>query len=222
MKKINVLLAAALLCMSTAAFAEENIATSTPTIEKTDEVATVSETLKPKFDFDDLVFETEDNPVSTEAPKAEEKPTDAPTASAVATATPANPKEIKKVCGVDIPAGRYKVTGSGILKTMNSDGLMKSESVVSSNGNGIIVLLEDGDILLMNPLDGQEKAKLKFEKASTDPSAVTAVEKSNNSKTNPKTGDSDAELKIFAAVAAFALAAFAALELLKKRKSKNN
>ena len=54
MKKINVLLAAALLCMSTAAFAEENIATSTPTIEKTDEVATVSETLKPKFDFDDL------------------------------------------------------------------------------------------------------------------------------------------------------------------------
>lgn len=237
--KICALAATIVLSLSSFAFAEENIPVPTSEIEKIDEVAATSATAKPKFDLG-YIFESEDEPKETIEPKKEDEskndkaddkekeleatksPEAKTTQAPVKTPKPDDANIIKKVCGKDIPAGRYKVTGTGVLKTTYADGRMKSESVVSSDENGVVVLLEDGDILLMEPLEGQEKAKLKFDKASTDASDAVALEKKNDAKVNPKTGDSDAELKAFVGVAACAVAMLAILEVIKKKKSKNN
>ena len=168
-------------------------------------------TLKPKFDFDSLdkqsefIFDFSD------------EKTDGTTNATVT--------EIKKVCGVDIPAGRFSITGSGKLVVTSSTGAKKSESVVSETpvaGQSVktaVVLLEDKDVLTITPLAGQEKARLKFNKVTTEniTSTPTPVKSANDNKTNPKTGDNG--IGIVVGVAALAVLAFVALEVLKRKNS---
>ena len=195
---------------------DETVDISTISVEfaaKTNVVATPvpTSTLKPKFDFDSLdkqsefIFDFSD------------EKTDGTTNATVT--------EIKKVCGVDIPAGRFSITGSGKLVVTSSTGAKKSESVVSETpvaGQSVktaVVLLEDKDVLTITPLAGQEKARLKFNKVTTEniTSTPTPVKSANDNKTNPKTGDNG--IGIVVGVAALAVLAFVALEVLKRKNS---
>ncbi len=172
-------------------------------------------TLKPKFDLDatdssnDFVFDFGND----------QKTNDKEPTSTV--------KEIKKVCGTDIPAGRFAVTGNGKFKITSANGSEKASYTVSENANGTtavkaaVVVLEDKDVITMSPLDGQEKAKLKFAKAETNDVKATAtpVKPTDTNKTNPKTGDGN--MGIIVGVAVLAIFAIAGLEIL-KRKTGNN
>ena len=166
-------------------------------------------TLKPKFDFDSL------NKQSEFVFDFSDEKTDNATATTVT--------EIKKVCGEDIPAGRFSITGNGKLVVTSATGAKKSESVVSETpvaGQSVktaVVLLEDKDVLTITPLEGQEKARLKFNKVTTENVAgtPTPVKPANDTKTNPKTGDGG--IGIVVGVAALAVLAFVALEVLKRK-----
>ena len=137
-------------------------------------------------------------------------------------------KEVKKVCGKDIPAGRYTVSGHGILKITSANGSEKSVSVISEtpeegkSQKESVVFIEDGDILNITPLDGQEKARLKFDKVATTDAAGAVVPKATQApqKTNPKTGDASVAFLII--VASLAILAFASLEVIKRRKINKN
>ena len=174
--------------------------TAAPTVKPTVKpaVETARPTLRPKFDFDDLseqaglVFGTDNTDMDTDSPK-----------------------QITKVCGKDIPPGRYVVSGSGNLKITRANGTVKGE--VKVNQNKGTVLLEKDDVLTMTPLEGEEKAKLKFEVAESTTGDVAKVTPDN--KTNPKTGDGDGAGYIAILVAGMAALAFAALEILKRKKS---
>lgn len=174
-------------------------------------------TLAPKFDFDSLdstnefIFDFADEFTDTES----EDPTK-------------TSKEIRKVCGKDIPAGRFSVTGNGVLKITSANGSVKNELVIAENpvnGNGVktaVVLLETGDVLTITPLEGTEKARLKLNKVTTDAVSATAtpVQPVVDTKTNPKTGDGNVGIVI--GVALFAVLAFVGLEILKRRGKTNN
>lgn len=157
-------------------------------------------TPRPKFDFDELseqaglIFGTDDNQGSENQ-------------------TP--DKQIVKVCGKDIPPGRYVVSGSGNLKITRANGTVKGEAQL--NGNKGVVLLEVNDVISISPLNGQEKAKLRFDVASSTTGDVEKI--TPQDKTNPKTGDDDSATAIAISVAVLALAAFAGLEILKRKKS---
>lgn len=162
-----------------------------------------------------------------------------------ATLPPSKPiTTIKKVCGEDIPAGRFSVTGNGNLKISSSTGSVKSEAIISENpveGKSVktaVVLLESGDVLDITPLEGEEKARLKFNKINTTTPAASATTNDKNgdrkaniatptpknpaqaAKTNPKTGDDGVGILI--GVAAFAVVAFVALEIIKRKKRNNS
>lgn len=137
-------------------------------------------------------------------------------------------KEITKVCGKDIPAGRYLVTGSGKLKIASSAGNEKSSYVISDSdkyGKAVkqaVVVLEDGDVITIIALEGTEKASLSFAKAGTQAGAQknaspTPIKSDDADKTNPKTGDSGVGMIIAIAVAA--LVAFSGLEFIKRKKN---
>lgn len=173
-------------------------------------------TLKPKFDFESLEKQSEFIfDFSGESKDGE-------TTGASDTVS-----EIKKVCGTDIPAGRFSVTGNGKLKISSATGSVKSESVVSETpvaGKSVktaVVLLENGDVLSITPLEGDEKARLKFNKVTTAATTATAtpVKPTDAAKTNPKTGDGNVGIVI--GVALVALLAVGMLEYM-KRKSKTN
>ena len=177
---------------------------------------TPASTLKPKFDFDSLEKQNEFIFDFSNEPKNGE------------TTDPSNKiNEIRKVCGTDIPAGRFSVTGNGKLKILSAAGNVKSESVVSETpvaGKSVktaVVLLEKDDVLSITPLEGDEKARLKFNKVTTAATTATAtpVKPTDASKTNPKTGDGDVGIVI--GVALIALLAVGMLEYV-KRKSKTN
>ena len=169
-------------------------------------------TLKPKFDLnesDDIEggivfdFETEKDSKSD------------------ATATT---KELVKVCGKDIPEGRFVVSGNGKLKITTKTGNVKSSYTIKEDANNTdsvknaVVLLEKGDVITITPLDGDEKGRLKFDKVSTDALTSTATPKnpSDADKTNPKTGDNN--LGIVIGVGVLAILVLAGLELVKRRK----
>lgn len=172
-------------------------------------------TLKPKFELDDagsnndFVFDFGNDQKTTD--KEPEPIT----------------KEIKKVCGTDIPAGRFAVTGNGKFKITSANGSEKASYTVSENANGTtavktaVVVLEEKDVITMSPLDGQEKAKLKFAKVETNSIKTTAtpIKPTDANKTNPKTGDGN--IGIIVGVAVLAIFAIAGLEIL-KRKTGNN
>ncbi len=172
-------------------------------------------TLKPKFDFDSLDKQNEFIFDFSEEFKGGTAPSTGTT------------NEIKKVCGQDIPAGRFSVTGNGKLKISSAAGAVKSESVVSETpvaGQSVktaVVLLEDGDVLSITPLKEGEKARLKFNKVTTAATTATAtpVQPTAVAKTNPKTGDGS--VGIIIGVAMLAALTVALLEFL-KRKSRTN
>lgn len=137
-------------------------------------------------------------------------------------------KEITKVCGKDIPAGRYVVTGSGSLKITSSSGTEKASYVISDSGkyaNAVkqaVVVLEDKDVITITALDGTEKASLSFAKAGAQNAAgtntsPTPVKPADADKANPKTGDSG--VGVIIAIAAVALVALGGLEMLKRKKN---
>ncbi len=178
--------------------------TAAPTVKPTEKpaVETARPTLRPKFDFDDLsekaqgiIFNTDDDT----------KPD----------GTQASGKQTVKVCGTDIPPGRYVVSGSGNLKITRANGTVKGD--VKVNNTKGTVLLEKGDVLTITPLDGEEKAKLRFDAATSTTGEVGKVSPQN--KTNPKTGEGDNAPFIAIAVGLLALAAFAGLEILKRKKT---
>lgn len=175
----------------------------------------VEETPAPKFDFDSL--EKQDEFIFDFADEFKES----------TTGTSNKSNEITKVCGKDIPAGRFSITGNGKLKISSATGSVKSESVVSETpvaGKSVktaVVLLEDGDVLSITPLDGEEKARLKFNKVTTATTTATAtpIKSTASPKTNPKTGDGSVGIVI--GVALLAVLAVGALEYM-KRKSRSN
>lgn len=229
MKKINsvILLTAVSLLFSAHAFAAdeaEGVTVDEP--KQIEEVSATTATLAPKFDLNSNEFEfgdTKDDRQPTEVPGkvAEPEKTAEPAPTPDSTSGTENSKEIRKVCGVDIPPGRYNVSGSGVLMITSSNGQTKSEDIISpTDKKNTVVLLEEGDILKMTPLEGEEKSKLKFDKAGTDPSDVTAVKKDDD-KTNPKTGDND-ELAVIGVLAVVAVAALGLLEVIKRKKKNSN
>ncbi|MBQ3125064.1 MAG: hypothetical protein IJC09_06580 [Clostridia bacterium] len=175
----------------------------------------VKETPAPKFDFDSL--EKQDEFIFDFADEFKES----------TTGTSNKSNEITKVCGKDIPAGRFSITGNGKLKISSATGSVKSESVVSETpvaGKSVktaVVLLESGDVLSITPLDGEEKARLKFNKVTTATTTATAtpIKSTASPKTNPKTGDGSVGIVI--GVALLAVLAVGALEYM-KRKSRSN
>lgn len=158
--------------------------TPTPYVSKS------KSTPKPKFDFDvlentdEFVFDFTDLGGTLDK---DEKNTDG-------TQTV---KTITKVCGDDIPPGRFSVTGNGKLRILSSAGGVKNEYVISENPSSsaetktVVTVLESGDVLSITPLDGTEKASLKFNKVKGESSENTVSPKSpgQDSKSNPKTGD---------------------------------
>lgn len=136
---------------------------------------------------------------------------------------PGTTKEIKKICGKDIPAGRFLVTGNGGLKITSANGGVKETLVISENpvsGKSVkqqVVILAEGDVLTIVPLDGDEKARLKFNKITTETATNTAAPVSTIApvKANPKTGDNGIGIAI--GVAVLAVLAFAGLEVLKHK-----
>ncbi len=172
-------------------------------------VATVKpvSTPAPKFDFDSIeeVVIGVENDLKNETTK----------------------KETKKVCGVDIPEGRFSVTGNGVLSITTEAGRLKGTAVISEDPKvamsveTVIANLTKGDVITITPLDGYEKASIKFSKVATEPgdTSITPVD-SNGDKTNPKTGDGSTAMLI--TVSVLAVLAFAALEVLKRRGNSNN
>ena len=138
-------------------------------------------------------------------------------------------KEITKVCGKDIPAGRYIVTGSGNLKITSSTGTQKATHLIADSDKSIdavkqaVVVLEDGDVITITALDGTEKASLSFSKAGTQSADTstkttpTPVKSADQDKANPKPGDSG--MGMIVAIALAALVAFGGLELIKRKKN---
>ncbi len=196
------------------------IATSTPTTKPTvAPTAKPTTTLKPKFELDnanatsefvfdfDSEFADEDGDNKTGADN--------------------KTKEIKKVCGKDIPAGRFGVSGNGQLKITSANGSQKSEYIINEKPSkpaevkDAVVVLEEGDVITIKAVDGQEKAKLKFDKVATDTAKTTATPvKADDKKNNPKTGDSN--MGIIIGIGVFAVLAVAGLELLKRKGRTNN
>lgn len=168
-------------------------------------------TPKPKFDLDSL--ENGDKEIVFDLADGTIKTPDGADGEAV--------KSIEKVVGKDIPADRYKVTGGGNLKITSANGLVKYEVTIDDKNESEVVLLEDGDVIKITALEGEESAKLSFNKASTDnqaPAKVTVAPK----KTNPKTGEDGMGIGITLGIVVLIGGAIVGLEILKRKKNGNN
>ncbi len=180
-------------------------------------------TAKPKFEIttpveSEKVILTEKSD-STEQPEVTEAPA----------ATEAPVKEKKLVCGTDIDAGRYVVTGNGIVKVESKTGTLESEAMLNDGTvEGIdgeestIITVSDGDVVTLLPLEGQEKASVALEKTNSGSSAAnttrTSDGKTTSDKTNPKTGDTSTVA--VCVVMVLAVAGISVLELLKRKRVK--
>lgn len=187
---------------------------------------------------------------ATEAPKATEETateTVAPTAETAPKETNSAVKEDKNgvvilpqgeyVCGEDIDAGRYTMTGNGKVHVYTENGELKSTIALkdkNSSANGV-------EEYLINLLDG-EKIKVESEtkftpytasttakpKATSTPKASSSTKAttkptstpkatSKPSKNNPKTGD-NTPIVALVSIGVLAAGAFAFIEI-KKRKN---
>ena len=151
-------------------------------------------------------------PAATDAPAAEaddytvevaaSDPEEVVAAASTATAAPAaaasptpeaiEVNEVKKVCGKDMTAGRYLVSGNGIVRIQGADGTLKSETTVTDGSSGVdgvgafVASIVDGDVITASPLPGKDKPSVKFEKTNspTSPTAANAAAANANSKVN--------------------------------------
>lgn len=171
----------------------------------------------------------------TEEPAPTEEATELGTEAPAETLTPDAPvKSTIKTVGKDIDAGRYIVSGNANIKITDKNGKLKSEEVVtdgtlSKDAKGVkqfIVNLNDGDIITITPLEGQEKAPVSFEKTNTTAAASTDKNKSKTNtaktaaeskKSNPKTGDTGMAVGMIFGIMAVCGMGYGALEFLKRR-----
>lgn len=166
-------------------------------------------TQKPKFELDsldngreDIVFDLADGTIKGPGTETEEK-------------------QVIKTVGNDIPADRYAVKGNGKLTITSANGMVKYESTISDATGTTVVLLENGDVIKITALDGQDTARLNFSKAATDVTAPGTVTQAP-AKTNPKTDDSSMSTGVVIGVLAFIALAVTGLEILKRKKNGNN
>ncbi len=128
-------------------------------------------------------------------------------AGETATADPNLASKIKtKVCGKDIDPGKYTVSGNGKVIIADKNGILLGENVVTDGTidgvDGVrkfSVTLHDGDVIVIAPVGGMEKATVKFENVSSGsdkPNTAVSSQTSDKDssaktpkKTNPKTGD---------------------------------
>lgn len=131
------------------------------------------------------------------------------------------------LCGKDIPAGRYVMSGSGRVRVYSGDGTVKSTVALKEKGenvNGVeeyIVNLLDGEKLSADStvtLQPHTASATSSPKPTKTPSAAkaTATPKAETSdKTNPKTGDA-APIAIVFAVGLMSIAAVVFIEIRKR------
>lgn len=201
-------------------------------------------------DLDWSIVSTVKKVEATEAPKATEEAateTVAPTVETAPKETNSTVKEDKNgvvilpqgeyVCGEDIDAGRYTMTGNGKVHVYTENGELKSTIALkdkNSSANGV-------EEYLINLLDG-EKIKVESEtkftpytasttakpKATSTPKASSSTKAttkptstpkttSKPSKNNPKTGD-NTPIVALVSIGVLAAGAFAFIEI-KKRKN---
>ncbi|MGN1201817.1 MAG: LPXTG cell wall anchor domain-containing protein [Eubacterium sp.] len=135
-----------------------------------------------------------------------------------------------------ITAGRYVMKGNALVSIKDKDGKIKTEeTVIDGSVEGVegvsqlIVTLEDGDAIIIQPIDGQTNAPISLEKtnvssATEKPSGSSATEKpaataSASSKSSPKTGDNGIALGMLGGIMAVAAAGFGGLGIIKRRKT---
>lgn len=130
------------------------------------------------------------------------------------------------LCGKDIPAGRYVMSGSGKVRVYSADGTLKSTVALKGKGenaNGVeeyIVNLIDGEKIATDTtitLQPHTSTATPTPKPSKSPSAAraTATPKSAASKTNPKTGGA-APIALVSAVGLMSIAAVVFIEIKKR------
>ena len=174
--------------------------------------------------------------------------TAAPAAAASPTPEAVEVNEVKKVCGKDMTAGRYLVSGNGIVRIEGADGSLKSETTVTDGSNSgvdgvgaFVASIVDGDIITAAPLPGKEKPLVKFEKTNspTSPASASVAASNTNanstkaaakataaptakpktaSKSNPKTGEDSAEIAWICSLMAAMAAGVVGLEIVKRKK----
>ncbi len=187
-------------------------------------------------EYGDELFSEPDTAVLSKVVKPNQAPTDADE-EVEKTEEIIENAGVTKVCGEDITAGRYLVSGNGIVVVTDKDGNLKGEITVTDGLiDGIdgvdvcVTTITDGDVVTVYPLEGMEKPSIKFEKTNTSVTsaasdgsgdAAASARQTAASKANPKTGDSkqNAALYIIMALSAIGIGA---LEMVKRRISSNN
>ncbi len=176
----------------------------------------------------------------TEVAEAVDAVTDtASTAAPEVTSTPEaiEINEISKVCGKDIPAGRYMVSGNGIVKIETPDGDIKDIVITDGTIEGVegvdkaLATINNGDIITASPLKGMDQPAIRFER--TDVSAETTGTRTGTSaaastvpsgrptvapKNNPKTGEGSSETVALCGIMAVCAAVIGVLEIIKRKK----
>ena len=161
--------------------------------------------------------------------------------------------EYQATCGKDLSPGRYTVTGKGIVKIEDSEGKEKSkttikDSTVSADIEGVpmsLVVLAEGDVITVEPLPGDEKPSIKFEKTNTGVAPASASSRPTPAnddrstqvpqssaanqraatpeprKSNPRTGDDSVQTAVISSMMLTAAAAIGILEVIKRKKINN-
>lgn len=202
-------------------------------------------TLKPNFEIATKAPE-QSSGTTTENPDAGE--TAAPQASEAPAATE-QPKEKKVICGEDIEAGRYVVTGNANVKITTADGDIISETTVTDGTDesikGVkqfITSIEDGDVITITPISDDIKAVVNFDRTNSGTKSTTAsssttknnnssktgtsstakptsASKTSSSKTNPKTGDDGYATLSLISLMCVSGGAVGVLEVVKRKKA---
>lgn len=131
------------------------------------------------------------------------------------------------LCGKDIPAGRYVMSGSGKVRVYSPDGAVKSTVALKNKGeniNGVeeyIVNLSEGEKLsaeadiTLTPHTSKATASPKPTKTPSASKATATPKAGTSSKTNPKTGDA-APIAIVFALGIMSIAAVIFIEINKR------
>lgn len=151
-------------------------------------------TLKPQYAIETKAPEQASEAVETPVASA----TETPQASEAPAATE-QPKEKKVICGEDIEAGRYVVTGNANVKITTADGDIISETTVTDGADesikGVkqfITSLENGDVITITPISDDIKAVVNFDRTNSGTKSTTAASSTTNNNTSSKKGSSSA------------------------------
>lgn len=171
-------------------------------------------------------------------PTVEVTPTPVPVMTSVPTIVPSSGTVENKngvitfsageyLCGKDIPAGRYVMSGSGKVRVYSSEGTVKSTVALKNKGesiNGVeeyIVNLADGEKLsaeadiTLTPHTSKATATPKPTKTPSASKATATPKAGASGKTNPKTGDI-APIAIVSIIGIMSIAAVIFIEIKKR------